>query len=137
VVGLLRSEIDRVGIKVSLVCPPNLPGILIDHEQIHETLVHIIKNSIDAMPEGGELTITLGWDDQYVTFVITDSGAGISPTHEKRLTEPFFTTKVYGSGLGLSIAKKTVQLHGGNLVIKGLDSGGTEVRMQLPADRKS
>lgn len=136
VVGLLRSELDRAGIGVSFICPPNLPDILIDQEQIHETLVHIIKNSIDAMPDGGSLIITLGRDSEFVTITITDSGAGISPTHEKRLTEPFFTTKVYGSGLGLSIAKKTVQQHGGNLVIKGLDTGGTEVLMRLPVDRE-
>lgn len=132
VVGLLRSELDRFGIRVSLDCPPHIPDINIDQEQIHETLVHIIKNSIDAMPDGGSLRISLGRDSDSLSLTITDSGAGISPTHEKRLTEPFFTTKVYGSGLGLSIAKKTVQLHGGSIRISGLDSGGTRVQILLP-----
>lgn len=136
VVGLLRSELDRLGIQVSFNCPGHLSDIVIDQEQIHEALVHIIKNSIDAMADGGKLTIRLGLEKECVSIIIRDSGAGICPTHEKRLTEPFFTTKVYGSGLGLSLAKKAVQLHGGELVIRPLlDSGGTEVHMLLPFNR--
>ncbi|MDH3328168.1 MAG: ATP-binding protein [Desulfobulbaceae bacterium] len=136
VVGLLRSELGRYGIQVSLVCPQNHPFIFIDQEQIHEALIHIIKNSIDALPDGGNLKIHLTGEKEYVSIIIRDSGAGICATHENRLTEPFFTTKVYGSGLGLSIAKKAVQLHGGKLIIRGLDSGGTEVQMLLPLNEQ-
>lgn len=132
VIGLLRSEFDHLNIHVSLDSPKSLPEIIIDQEQFHEALIHIIKNSLEAMPEGGNLSIILNREEEYVSIIIRDSGAGISPAHEKRLTEPFFSTKVYGSGLGLSIAKKAVQLHGGRLIIKGLDSGGTEVQMLVP-----
>lgn len=132
VIGLLRSDIDHLGIHVTLDCPGNLPEIEIDPEQFNEALIHIIKNSIDAMPDGGELAIRLQRDEEYISITIRDSGAGISPAHEKRLTEPFFSTKVYGSGLGLSIAKKAVLLHGGKLTIKGLDSGGTDVQLFIP-----
>ena len=105
---------------------------MLDQEQIHETLVHIIKNSIDAINEGGRLEVELGLEEEYLSIIIRDSGAGISATHESRATEPFFTTKVYGSGLGLSLAQKAVQLHGGELEIRRLETGGTEAIILLP-----
>jgi len=132
VVGLLRSDIDHQNIHVSFDCPGNIPDVFIDQEQFHEALIHILKNCIDAMPDGGDLAIIINRDEEYVSIIIRDSGAGISPAHEKRLTEPFFSTKVYGSGLGLSIAKKAVQLHGGRLIIQGRGSGGTEVQILIP-----
>lgn len=135
VIGILRSDLDRCDIQVSFVSPSYLPDIDVDEEQIHEALIHIIKNSIDAMARGGRLTVKLGREKESVAITIIDSGAGISPPHEKRLTEPFFTTKVYGSGLGLSLAQKAVQLHGGELVIQPLESGGTEVCILIPLSR--
>lgn len=134
VIGLLRSDLDKYGIKVTFTSQEHLPDIVIDQELIHEALVHIIKNCIDAMAEGGDLTIELCLEKEYVSIVIRDSGAGISATHESRITEPFFTTKVYGAGLGLSLANKAVQLHAGELTIRRLDSGGTEVVILLPVN---
>ncbi len=132
VIGLLRSDLDRYGVNVSYASQEKLPDIYIDQEQVHETLVHIIKNSIDAMKQGGELTVELACLNEFVSITITDSGAGISTVHESRATEPFFTTKVYGSGLGLSLADKAIKLHGGQLSIKSLETGGTEVVILLP-----
>jgi signal transduction histidine kinase len=136
VIGLLRSELDRYGIKVSFISQKQLPDLMLDQEQIHEALVHIVKNSIDAINEGGSLDVELGLEEEYLSIIIRDSGTGISATHESRATEPFFTTKVYGSGLGLSLAQKAVQLHGGELEIRRLDTGGTEVIILLPLDSR-
>jgi signal transduction histidine kinase len=135
VIGILRSDLDKYGIKVTFTALEKLPDIIIDQELIHEALVHVIKNCIDAMAEGGELTVELGMEKEQVSIVIRDSGAGISATHESRVTEPFFTTKVYGSGLGLSLANRAVQLHDGVLTVKRLKSGGTEVIILLPVNR--
>jgi len=132
VVGLLRSDLDRNNIKLSFRTHKHLPNLFIDRELIHESLVHIIKNSIEAMPDGGTLSIQLDETENSVLIKILDSGPGIAAAHEKRATEPFFTTKVYGAGLGLSLAKKSTELHGGELIIRQLDSGGTEVCMFLP-----
>jgi len=135
VISLLRSDLDRQGIEVALNLEEDLPELMLDQEQIHESLVHVVKNSIDAMPEGGNLEIELLVKDEYAVFAIRDSGTGISIAHESRVTEPFFTTKVYGSGLGLSLASKSIQLHGGKLLINRLTPGGTEVVIFLPIDR--
>jgi len=135
VIALFRSDFDQYAIKVSFHSQGQIPPLVIDQEQIHEALVHIFKNSIEAMAEGGTLSLLISREGTDVVITVRDTGAGISLTHEKRVTEPFFTTKVYGSGLGLSLAKKTVQLHGGELVVRRLDSGGTEVRILLPLDK--
>ncbi|MHB8810902.1 MAG: sensor histidine kinase [Desulfobulbaceae bacterium] len=132
VIGLLRSDLDRYNIEVTLTFAADLPELMLDQEQIHEALVHILKNSIEAMPQGGHLEIGLGVENGNVAFRIRDSGTGISIAHASRVTEPFFTTKVYGSGLGLSLASKAVQLHGGKLEINMLASGGTEAVILLP-----
>jgi len=137
VIGLFRSDLDKCGIRVALTFAENLPELMIDKEQMHEALVHILKNSIEAMPEGGNLEIELGVENGNVAFRIRDSGAGISIAHASRVTEPFFTTKVYGSGLGLSLAGKAVQLHGGELQINMLESGGTEAVILLPANSRA
>jgi len=137
VIGLFRSDLDKCGIRVTLTFAEDLPELMIDQEQMHEALVHILKNSIEAMPEGGNLEIELGVENGNVAFRIRDSGAGISIAHASRVTEPFFTTKVYGSGLGLSLAGKAVQLHGGELQINMLESGGTEAVILLPANSRA
>jgi len=137
VVGLLRSEMEHEGINVSIEAQEGLPPILIDKEQMHLALIHIIKNSIEAMSEGGLLAINLHREKENISISIRDTGTGIQSAYEKRITEPFFTTKVYGTGLGLSIAQKAIQLHNGSLTIKQLGSGGTEIIILLPLEAPS
>ena len=137
VLSLLRTDLEQHAVDVSFHPVNNLPNLFIDRELTHQSLVHIIKNSIEAMPEGGTLFIELRKRDGFISIIIRDTGKGIPAAHERRATEPFFTTKVYGSGLGLSLAKKSAELHGGKLIIKQLDSGGTEVSMLLPLDESS
>ncbi len=135
VIGLLRSEIDNALIRVSLNCQEQLPKLKLDQEQIHLALVHIIKNSIESMADGGDIIISLRREEDNLRISIKDSGMGIRQAYEKRVTEPFFTTKVYGAGLGLSLAQKAVQLHGGTLTISRHQTGGTNVVILLPCQR--
>lgn len=135
VIGLLRSEIDNSLIRVILNCQEQLPELWLDQEQIHLALVHIVKNSIEAMNEGGDIIISLEREEDNLRISIRDSGAGIRQSHEKRITEPFFTTKVYGAGLGLTLAQKAVQLHGGTIAISQQQTGGTEVVIFLHCQR--
>ncbi len=135
VIGLLRSEIDNSHIRVSLSCQDELPKLKLDQEQIHLALVHIIKNSIESMADGGDIIISLKKRNVDLQISIKDSGVGIRQAHKKRVTEPFFTTKVYGAGLGLSLAQKAVQLHGGTLTINQHQAGGTRVIIILPCQK--
>jgi len=130
--ALLKTELDTNKIRIHLEAPDRLPLLTVDVRQIEEALVHIIKNGIEALPAQGRIEIRLCADDQYVFFIVKDYGVGIRPMHEARVTEPFFTTKVYGSGFGLSLAKKYIELHHGSLKIVSASSSGTKVVVRLP-----
>lgn len=132
VIDLLKSDLDRQHIQIMFTVDAHIPPIMIDKEQIHLALVHILKNSIEAMLEGGQLSITIEPQKDSVALSICDTGDGILDAHSRRVTEPFFTTKVYGTGLGLSLAQKAIDLHAGSLTFHQPETGGTEVIMQLP-----
>jgi len=133
-IDLVRSDIDQFNIKLTLKTDPELPQVRADRRQIQTALLQIINNSIEALDEGGELSITIAEKDDYLIFSILDSGIGFRPSHRKKLAEPFFSTKVYGTGLGLSLAQKAIKLHNGHLVIDRLDSGSTLVTVTLPIE---
>jgi len=133
--ALLKTELDKNTIGIHLEAPDRLPQLVVDVRQMEEALVHIIKNAIEAHPEQGKIELTLREDDQHLFFIVKDYGLGIRSIHESRVTEPFFTTKVYGSGFGLSLAKKYIQLHHGSLRIVGGSSSGTKVVVKLPYDQ--
>jgi signal transduction histidine kinase len=132
VIALLQSDFDHFNVKATLTVKDTISELYIDPEQIYLALVHIIKNGMEAMLDGGNLDITIRQSETDVIISIRDSGEGIHVMHKKRVTEPFFTTKVYGTGLGLSLAQKAVHLHQGELVINTVTSGGTEVTVYLP-----
>ncbi len=132
VISLLQSDFEHFGVRASLVVEKPISDIYIDQEQICLALVHIIKNGIEAMVDGGNLDIKIDQSETDVVITIRDSGEGIHMVHKKRVTEPFFTTKVYGTGLGLSLAQKAIHLHQGELLINTVTSGGTEVIVHLP-----
>ena len=132
VIDLLQSEFNNQNIEIVLAINGDIPAMMIDKEQIHQSLVHILKNCIEAMMGGGILSITIAEQEGIIEISIRDSGDGILPGHTARVTEPFFTTKVYGTGLGLSLAQKSIDMHGGSLTFVQPDVGGTEVKVQLP-----
>jgi signal transduction histidine kinase len=132
VITLLQSGFDHFGVKATLTVESPISEIFIDQEQIYLSLVHIIKNGIEAMVDGGNLDIKIRQSETDVVISIRDSGEGIHKVHKKRVTEPFFTTKVHGTGLGLSLAQKAIHLHRGELAISPIASGGTEVIVYLP-----
>lgn len=131
-ISLLRSDLNALHIHISLQTSGTIRDIEADQNQLQMALVQIIKNAIEAMDEEGELGINVEMDDQSLKISIRDTGIGIRPAHRKKVTEPFFTTKVYGTGLGLSLAEKAVQLHNGHLTFNRLRSGNTEVVLYLP-----
>ncbi len=129
---LFLSSFKEAGIHVSLQSEGGDPIVLVDPKEMQLVFIHLIKNALEAMPEGGELKIILEIKDGVLVRII-DSGTGIPKNFLKRVTEPFFTTKTYGSGLGLSVAKKIVEMHGGTLTLKAAQPVGTEVQVYLPA----
>lgn len=103
-----------------------------DPDLLRQVFINIIVNAVHAMPEGGNLHITMTEDNENVIVSIHDTGAGISPDIMERIFDPFFSTKEKGTGLGLAIAAKIVQAHGGYIKVRSEPGRGTEFRLTLP-----
>ncbi len=131
---LLRER----GIALSTDVPATLPEVRADPMRLEHALTEIVSNAVDAMPEGGRLTIAArpaadAAGTPGVMLEITDSGPGIPPHLLPSVCEPFFTTRAEGTGLGLAIAKRYVEESGGRLELASAPGRGTTVRMWLPA----
>ncbi|MDA8418125.1 MAG: response regulator [Desulfobacteraceae bacterium] len=128
---LMQPDINKRKITVQTVVPDPELTLELDAAQISKMLVHLLKNAIEAMPEGGRLTIELVREAPWLKIIITDSGKGIDDEQLRRAREPFYTTKSYGTGMGLAMVERIVAAHQGHFVINR-KSVGTEVMVLLP-----
>ena len=128
----LSQKMERNDINLSMNIPPEEINMNIDKLKIHQTLVNILNNGIQAMPHGGELAIDIKEKEKLLKLVITDSGCGISEENIEKIFVPFFTTKKEGTGLGMPIVKHFVELHGGELSVESTEGKGTAVTVTLP-----
>ncbi|MFZ5798200.1 MAG: response regulator [Desulfobulbaceae bacterium] len=113
------------------------PTLRVDRQQFRQMLVHLIRNAVEAMAEGGRLTIKAEYDDRQVTIAIRDTGMGFSDLALSRATDPFFTTKTFGTGMGLTVVKRIVKDHNGTLKLRNLPEGGTEVLLRFQRDAEA
>ncbi|MDH4320834.1 MAG: response regulator [Desulfobulbaceae bacterium] len=128
---LMQSQITRQGIETHLDLPE--PDLLLemDVRQMRQMFLHLVKNSVEAMPEGGTLAIAATKTDHEVTITITDSGIGIDDSNLSVAKDPFFTTKTYGTGMGLTMVERIIKGHDGNFALHRLPAG-VEVQLRLP-----
>jgi signal transduction histidine kinase len=131
---LARPSLQAAGIRLRSVVAADLPLVDVDAGQMEQVLLNLITNSIDAMPDGGDLVVTAGAVGGQVEVAVADSGAGIDPQHMGRVFDPLFTTKERGkgTGLGLTIARDVVAAHGGTIAVTSRAGEGTEVKVRLP-----
>jgi signal transduction histidine kinase len=113
---------------------PNLPTLMVDPMHMHQVFLNLIMNAVEAMPDGGDLTVTTSTigPAQKVQIQISDRGKGIDSRVTERLFQPFFTTKHKGTGLGLAITKQFVEMHGGTISAEANPGGGAAFRILLP-----
>lgn len=131
-IGFMKTEIENKAIWVEIDIPPSLPQLLGDKNQLMQASYNIIKNSVQAMPDGGRLSISVTEDDVYVNIRFQDTGCGFDYTKIGRLMEPYFTTKGSGNGLGLIIVDRIIRAHGGELSIEGSPGKGAAFTFSLP-----
>ncbi|MBI5777704.1 MAG: HAMP domain-containing protein [Nitrospirae bacterium] len=113
----------------------NLPEVSVDPDQVKEALVNLLTNAREAMPDGGQVTVTTRQDDSHVTIEVADTGCGIPQENLQRIFEPFFTTKNYGTGLGLTNVKRLIEDNGGTLDIHSEEGTGSRFVIRfLPAE---
>jgi len=129
---LLQPSLQKHFIRVRLDLPHPEPVLEMDKQLMRKMMLQLIRNAIDAMPDGGELQITVGQKDDWVSISFADTGVGIAESLQKRATDPFFTTKTYGTGLGLTLVEKIVKIHGGNFSLQRKAHGGMEAHINLP-----
>jgi signal transduction histidine kinase len=108
-----------------------------DRAVLMEALRNIVQNAIDAMPKGGALTMASALVDGFVELAISDTGQGIAPEHLDNIFQLYFTTKEDGNGVGLPLALRAVDLHGGTLDVESKVNLGTSVRIRLPLDDRA
>jgi PAS domain S-box-containing protein len=114
-----------------------LPSILGSESEIRESLVNLVFNAVDAMPEGGTITLRARKEGQHVLMEVADTGVGMNEEQRRRCLEPFYTTKgKKGSGLGLSGVYGMVQRHKGDIEIQSEPGKGTSVRVLFPLFEK-
>lgn len=113
------------------------PKITIDAERMKRVFVNLIQNAIDAMPKGGELTITSEKSGGSLEIAFADTGVGMSKETMKKLWTPLFTTKAKGMGLGLSTCKRIVEAHGGNISVESAVNEGTIFTITIPTEPKN
>ncbi|MFN2433693.1 MAG: sensor histidine kinase [Gemmatimonadota bacterium] len=125
-------------VRVETDVPEDLPDVRVDPIQLEQALVEVLSNALDAMPEGGRLSIRGQHEARdggagLVRLEIADSGGGIPESVLPSVCEPFFTTRAEGTGLGLAIARRYVAQNGGELRIESRPATGTTVRLEFPA----
>jgi len=120
----------RVEIRVTLA--PALPPVLADRTLLGRALTNVIDNALHAMPNGGTLDVSALAGPGTVMFGIADTGVGMDEAAIAHIFEPYFSTKATGTGLGLTIAKRNVELNGGAIAIRSEPGAGTVVTMTVP-----
>jgi signal transduction histidine kinase len=105
-----------------------------DRVNVQQSLVNIVMNAAQAMPDGGEIRIKTGSDAGYIYISVADQGAGISPEHLDKIFEPFFTTKKKGegTGLGLSLSKRLVEAGNGKIEVESVPGKGSIFKILIP-----
>jgi len=126
-------------VKIELLCPDDLPKIQGDPGQLVQLFVNLLRNAVEAMPEGGTVTIEADRSKSRIAdsviIRVLDEGSGIDPTVRPKIFDPFFTTKPSGTGLGLSICREIADFHRARLALlpRSLVDGGTIVEVEFPA----
>jgi two-component system sensor histidine kinase FlrB len=106
-----------------------------DRGLLRQAMLNLVKNGLEALSRGGELTIGSRRDGDSVEIFVSDTGGGIPEEVGRRLFEPFFTTKPQGTGLGLSIARQITEEHGGELRWTSHPGAGSRFTIRLPVKR--
>jgi PAS domain S-box-containing protein len=133
---LLRTEFDNRRIEVSVDIHEAVPAVKLDRQQIKQVFFNLIKNALDAMPDGGSLKIAFGVGDAFVDISFVDTGSGIATAEMGHVFDPYYTTKPNGTGLGLMIVRRIVEDHGGEIELATKAGQGTCFKIRLPRNER-
>ena len=136
VARLVRYDLETRHIELIMKKDENVPGVIADLHKIKQVLLNLINNSINAMPDGGRLTISLFRDRDNVALSVSDTGKGIPERLLPRIFDPYFTTTASGTGLGLTIVYQIMKSHGGDIIVDSTEGEGSVFTLLFPVPQK-
>jgi two-component system nitrogen regulation sensor histidine kinase NtrY len=139
VVRVFRAQLrspDRAAIQPNLDLASGIEPIAADPELLHRALSNLVLNAMDAMPQGGTLTLRTHQKGDRVFIEVSDTGAGLTSEECERLFTPYYTSKAHGTGLGLAIVQSIISDHGGRISVRSRPSEGATFVIELPRNRE-
>jgi len=130
--GLLEQDLRQRKITCTRSFEYNLPAAWVDPDQIRRAFLNILRNAMDAQPDGGSITVATASDERTVHVDFSDSGQGMTQDVQEKLFTPFFTTKIGGTGLGLSITQHIISEHRGEITCESAPGNGAKFSVLLP-----
>jgi two-component system, NtrC family, nitrogen regulation sensor histidine kinase NtrY len=137
VAQLFQAQLQAAGrapIACKLELDDSLEPIAADPDLLHRAISNLVLNAMDAMPNGGTLTLRSRRDDDKVIIEVADTGAGLTPEECERIFTPYYTSKQHGTGLGLAIVQSVVSDHGGRISVQSEPGHGTSFVIELPSN---
>lgn len=131
--SLYAPALEEKKIALRTEIPSTPLTVLADAELFHRALSNLVLNAMDAMPDGGTLTLAAAPRDASIEIRIADTGAGLTPEECERLFTPYYTTKQHGTGLGLAVVQSIIADHHGTISVRAASGGGAEFVIELPA----
>lgn len=132
IISLLDAQAIINNVQIIIELEENIPSIYCDENQLKQVFINIMKNAIEAMPNGGNLIIQSNAQNNKILVRFKDQGCGISSEQIPKLGEPFFTTKEKGTGLGLMVSYNIIEAHKGTMFIESELGQGTTISITLP-----
>ncbi len=132
VLALSSKRLEHGHVQVHTQLQADLMPIAAVPDQLTQVLLNLIINAVEAMPQGGALTIVSAQRDSWLAIEVQDTGAGLTPDEAARIFEPFYTTKADGTGLGLAVSYGIIQQHGGRIEVKSAPGQGSVFTVLLP-----
>jgi two-component system, sporulation sensor kinase E len=131
-IRFLSPELEQQKVRASTDLRHDAPKLPLDAGQMKQVLYNLIRNGIQAMPQGGQLVVSSAFNDYELLITVADQGKGISAEGMSHLFQPFFSTRKTGTGLGLLIVRRIIREHGGEIDISSREGEGTRVTIALP-----
>jgi signal transduction histidine kinase len=136
----VRADLAAHHVDLVVERPEHAPPGDLARDPLRQVVLNLVRNGREAMPTGGTLTLAVepeaGPDGDGCVIAVRDTGVGISAADRERIFDPFFSTKLTGTGLGLALVHQIVHEHGGHIAVRSAPGAGTEFRIWLPARRK-
>jgi two-component system, NtrC family, nitrogen regulation sensor histidine kinase NtrY len=137
VAQLFQAQLQAPGrapIACKLELDASLAPISVDPDLLHRAVSNLVLNAMDAMPEGGTLTLRTRRDDGKAIIEVADTGSGLTIEECERIFTPYYTSKQHGTGLGLAIVQSVVSDHGGRISVRSEPGRGTTFVIELPGN---